>query len=295
MYQVRYFLSVARVGSFTRAAEECGVAQPSLSRAIKQLEVELGGELFRRERPQALLTELGTRMLPILTRCHDSANAARALADAAGSVGVPSVRLALSSTIALESFLPWLGELRRAFRGLVLRLTRDNGRGALETLKTGTVELAVTAVAAHELPATVESWPLFEEGFHLCCRSDKAAPSASLSLADLTGENIVLPFDTEHGDALAAILRTYGVEPERCCLAASSDDMLRLVANAGNSGAIVSKRTVLPEALQAYPIDNLDLRRTVSVHRIAGRPLAPPSAALLRLLRGADWAASDAT
>jgi DNA-binding transcriptional LysR family regulator len=51
MHQVRYFLAVARTLNFTRAAEECNVAQPSLTRAIKLLEGELGGDLFRRERP----------------------------------------------------------------------------------------------------------------------------------------------------------------------------------------------------------------------------------------------------
>ena len=50
MHQVRYFLAVARTLNFTRAAEECNVAQPSLTRAIKLLEGELGGDLFRRER-----------------------------------------------------------------------------------------------------------------------------------------------------------------------------------------------------------------------------------------------------
>src|SRR5262249_59151126 len=62
MHHVRYFLAVARTRHFTRAADECHVTQPSLTRAIKQLEDELGGDLFRAERPQAQLTELGHRM-----------------------------------------------------------------------------------------------------------------------------------------------------------------------------------------------------------------------------------------
>ena len=77
MHQVRYFLAVARTLNFTRGAEECNVAQPSLTRAIRQLEEELGGDLFRRERPHAQLTELGHRMLPLLRQCHESALGAR--------------------------------------------------------------------------------------------------------------------------------------------------------------------------------------------------------------------------
>ena len=80
MHQVRYFLAVARELNFTRAAESCNVAQPSLTRAIKQLEDELGGELFRRERSLSHLTELGQRMLPMLRQCYDSALNAKSLA-----------------------------------------------------------------------------------------------------------------------------------------------------------------------------------------------------------------------
>src|SRR5919201_1623309 len=58
MHQVRYFLATVSELNFTKAAERCNVTQPSLTRAIKQLEDELGGDLFRRERPQAQLTEL---------------------------------------------------------------------------------------------------------------------------------------------------------------------------------------------------------------------------------------------
>jgi DNA-binding transcriptional LysR family regulator len=59
MHQVRYFLAICETLNFTRAAERCHVSQPALTRAIKKLEEELGGPLFRRERNLTHLTELG--------------------------------------------------------------------------------------------------------------------------------------------------------------------------------------------------------------------------------------------
>jgi len=50
LHQIRYFLAVCDTLNFTRAAERCHVSQPSLTRAVKLLEDELGGALFRRER-----------------------------------------------------------------------------------------------------------------------------------------------------------------------------------------------------------------------------------------------------
>ena len=75
MHQVRYFLATVSELNFTKAAEKCNVTQPSLTRAIKQLEDELGGDLFRRERPQAQLTELGQRMHPLLKQCYEMRSA----------------------------------------------------------------------------------------------------------------------------------------------------------------------------------------------------------------------------
>src|SRR6516162_8379877 len=79
MQPVRYFLATASERNFTRAAERCNVTQLSLTRAIRHLEDELGGDLFRCERPQAQLTELGQRMQPLLQQCYDSALGARSL------------------------------------------------------------------------------------------------------------------------------------------------------------------------------------------------------------------------
>jgi DNA-binding transcriptional LysR family regulator len=76
MHQIRYFLAVARTLNFTRAAEECRVSQPALTRAIQQLEDEFCGKLLRREGKLSHLTELGDRMLPLVQQCYESALAA---------------------------------------------------------------------------------------------------------------------------------------------------------------------------------------------------------------------------
>ena len=56
MHHIRYFLALSETLNLTKAAERCNVSQPALSRAIKALETELGGELLRRERTLSNLT-----------------------------------------------------------------------------------------------------------------------------------------------------------------------------------------------------------------------------------------------
>src|SRR6516162_4946581 len=64
MHQIRYFLALCQRVNFTKAAERCNVAQPSLTRAIKLLEEEFGGPLVHRERVNTHLTELGRMVRP---------------------------------------------------------------------------------------------------------------------------------------------------------------------------------------------------------------------------------------
>src|SRR6266571_140554 len=145
MHQVRYFLAAVGELNFTKAAEKCNVSQPSLTRAIKQLEGELGGDLFRRERPQAQLTDLGQRMLPLLKQCYDSAVGARSLASAIKSGEVGTLRLGLSQTINVEVLIPYLRELNRLFNRFELKLLRGTAGEIVELLKRGEAELAIAA------------------------------------------------------------------------------------------------------------------------------------------------------
>lgn len=58
LQQLRYFMALCERGSFTRAADQCAITQPALTRAIKKLEEELGGTLFERDASGAQLTRI---------------------------------------------------------------------------------------------------------------------------------------------------------------------------------------------------------------------------------------------
>ena len=70
LYQIKYFLAVARERNFTKAAQACQVSQPSLTRGIAKLESELGGLVFERKLRGSELTELGRLILPRLKRAY---------------------------------------------------------------------------------------------------------------------------------------------------------------------------------------------------------------------------------
>lgn len=72
IHQVCYFLALCEERSFTRAAKRCGVAQPSLTRAIQQLEREFGGRLFERNKSMVRLTNLGMLVRPDFVRIEQA-------------------------------------------------------------------------------------------------------------------------------------------------------------------------------------------------------------------------------
>jgi DNA-binding transcriptional LysR family regulator len=288
MHQVRYFLAVARALNFTRAAEECNVAQPSLTRAIHQLEEELGGDLFRRERPHAIMTELGERMLPLLRQCYDSAISARTLASSIKSGEVGALRLVLSRSVELALFVPQISELQGHFGNLELKLLRGTGVEVAETLKKGQAELAIAA-AIGDAWDRLDSWPLFTETFTLLVNS--AHPLArrdAVAIEDLREERLLVRTYCEHAAALSGFLRESGIDASHGHEVASERDLIALLeANMGV--AIVPRSAAGSAALMRAPIKGLELNRTVFLYGVAGRQRTAAASAIMKMLRGANW------
>ncbi len=288
MHQVRYFLAVARALNFTRAAEECNVAQPSLTRAIRQLEGELGGDLFRRERPHAQLTELGQRMLPLLKQCYDSAMSARTLASAIKKGEVGSLRLALSTTIDPSLVTPHVVELGKLFDGLELKLLRGTGSEVLEHLKQGNVELAIAAKIEDEWER-LDSWALFTEDFQLFVNSMHALSNRpSVPIDDLKPERLMVRTYCETTPALIELLRVREFDVTRFHEVSADGDLISLL-EAGLGVALVPRSTKSTESLMRLGVEDFEIKRTVHLYGVAGRQRTAVASAMMKMLRAYDW------
>ena len=215
MHQVRYFLAVTRLLNFTRAAEECNVAQPSLTRAIKQLEEELGQELFRRERNLTHLTEFGRRMTPFLQQCYDSALAAKTLASSLKKGAVAPLALAISRSVSLSLIVSHLTELSRAFDGLELRFLRGARDDVADYLKKGEADIAIAGPFGESWDR-LESWPLFTERVHVAVsKTHRFAGRNAIDPTDFVDERLIIRTYCEVTEDFINFLKSQQVDPKR--------------------------------------------------------------------------------
>jgi DNA-binding transcriptional LysR family regulator len=288
MHQVRYFLAVARTLNFTQAAEECHVAQPSLSRAIIKLEEELGGSLFRRERGLTHMTELGRLMLPQLGRCYESAVGAKALAASYRKGTYAPLRFALSQTVSMQLLTPALTELVRVFPGLELKFSRGTAPEVAEQLKTGAAELAIACPLGVEWER-FEGWTLFNDGFSLVVHeSHPLAGERAVRIAQLADVRLLRRTYCEHAAVLHDLLSESGISLRADDAIASDSDLASLLA--ANVGASIMPRSTRPaDTLRFVSVEGLELTRPVVLYAVAGRERSPAANGVLRLLRAADW------
>src|SRR4051794_29534648 len=134
LHQVRYFLALASTLNFTRAAEQCNVTQPALTKGVQKLEQELGGQLIYRERQLTQLTDFGKELLPVFERTMASAEAVRRRAQAFQRKDVAPLRIGLAPSISVSLVLDPIAEVSKFIPGLPLELREATADKLIELL-----------------------------------------------------------------------------------------------------------------------------------------------------------------
>ncbi|ODV00887.1 MAG: LysR family transcriptional regulator [Rubrivivax sp. SCN 70-15] len=192
--QLEYFVHIAELGSFTRAATVLRVAQPALSRQVRSLEVELRQPLFDRNGRGVTLTEAGKRLLAhgrgILQQVE------RARQDLEDQRGAASGHLAIGLPPSVSRTLtgPLVEAFRRRFPKATLTMVEGLSTYALEWLVLGRIDCAVVYNVAPA--AAIELVPVLDEPLFLVSArptSDAQPVGKPVSLAQLAQHELVMP------------------------------------------------------------------------------------------------------
>ncbi|MBN9254000.1 MULTISPECIES: hydrogen peroxide-inducible genes activator [unclassified Mesorhizobium] len=163
--QLRYFEALARHSHFGRAADACAISQPAISVQIKELEEELGTELFERSARQVRLTgfgeEFAERVRDILRSVDELGDLARASRDRLAG----RLRIGVIPTIAPYLLPAIIGNLSRTHDGLDIHVRETLTGKLINELAQGRLDTAIVALPVSE-PSLTEV-ALFTENFVL--------------------------------------------------------------------------------------------------------------------------------
>lgn len=293
MQQIRYFLAAAQELNFTRAAAKCRVSQPSLTRAIGLLESELGGDLFRRERNLTHLTELGRRMLPLLTKAIEGAEQAAQLAKSIGAGKVASLCLALPEGVSLDPFVPHLLQLAKTFPEFDFKIRRGILADLRERLREGDVDLMIGPKPEEDWER-FEYWPLFQRSFRLVFRADHPlAQQETIHAQDLLGAQVLQRPYCGISTEVCARLALSGVNLASALEFARDEDLLTFLG-ASQCIAILPNDPLIGTELTARKLEGAEIGNHLHAITVFGRQRGAALNLFIAQLRAAAWQADAA-
>jgi LysR family hydrogen peroxide-inducible transcriptional activator len=146
LHTLRSFLTVARLGSFSRAAELLALTQPSLSQQIQKLERDLGVSLFDRLGRNLRLTAFGESLLTSAERILRGAKQARTALEALKSEDSGPLRIGMIPTLLPYAMVEPLAAFRHQFPRVEIILVEAMTEELISTLRRGEIDLALLAL-----------------------------------------------------------------------------------------------------------------------------------------------------
>lgn len=282
IHQARYFVALCETLNFTRAAERCNVAQPSLTRAIRLLEEEFGGPLFNRERNNTHLTELGRMMEPHLREVLSQAASAKARAKTFFELRTARLKLALSRGVALRLVGEPIRHFARDYPDTEIVLLEDDATRLRDALRQGEVEVVVLPLR----PADIDDLhyhPLADDQMQVLVRPDhRFAERETVAVTDLVGEMVIAREGCLFVEAIERDLmaRDSHLRPR---VVAANSEWLPVLVEDGLGIAVTGANYGVPAGLVGRPVLGLRSERDVSLATKRGRLYSPPVKAFVEI------------
>lgn len=286
--QLRYFVRVAEMGSFSKAAIELDVAQPALSRQVRLLETDLRVTLLQRTGRGVLLTEAGKRLfdhavsiLQLVAHAREDISASRDEATGRIVIGLPPSMGRMLTLPLVDAFKQHLPKARLAIvEGLSAHI--------VEWISTGRVDLGL--VHNPDANPAIETIHVLDEP--LCLISAAKGPARKtgpLPFAELAKLPLVLP---EPSHAIRKLLETQaalaGLKLNIAYEVSSVSAILELVRS-GHGHAVLAPSAIAASgqaaAFRMRPLAEAVLTSTLCMAVSAHKPATPLLKQAMRMLR----------
>ena len=287
-HQLHIFHTVARLGSFSKAAAELSISQPAVSIQVRELEKSMGSALLHRMRRGLHLTDTGQAVFGYTQRIFSLAE------EMQGAVqdiqGLKSGRLTIgSSTTPGEYILPWvIGQFRQRYPGVDVSLSISNTQAVVERIHNRELDLGMAGAPVSLQGLT--SFPYVYDDIVMVASPDHPlAAKRKVAVEDLEGEHFIL---MEPGSATRktaeGCLGERGVSVKVIMELGSNEADKRAVA-AGLGIGMVSKFGVIPDTtagfIKVLPVAGWKCQRPLTVFYRDDKHLPSAHREFLRFLR----------
>lgn len=142
----RIFYEVASCGNITHASQKLNISQPAISKSIKNLETQLGGDLFVRTQKGVVLTEEGKSFYKHISNAIENISNAENEFTNLISLNKGSIRIGVSTTITEKFLLPYLKKFHELYPNITIHMYTDISNELLDKLKNGLIDLAIVHI-----------------------------------------------------------------------------------------------------------------------------------------------------
>ena len=282
---LKYIVAVAETANFTRAAERLFLAQPSLSKQIKDLEDEIGFPIFVRNREGVRITTAGQMIVAYAQEALAARKEIVTMARAVHKGEVAPLRLGFSPFVNPGILEFVRGAYACLFPDCPIHLSGGNPLQMLQRLQQENLDSALLP-----MPIDGQNWIVHQvarDPLVVCMRTDdELARGAEVSASQLSTRLKIFRDPEIHPtahDKLVEMLVEVGIEPEAACLAATPADIQWMV-RAGYGVALIDQKATLDPGVTTRPIAGVQWTAdTAFVHHRNANHLALPF--LIRFLQ----------
>lgn len=288
MSQIRYVLAAAKTLNFTKAAGNCNVSQPALTKAVKTLEGELGAPLFFREGKRVLLSDFGHSMLPHLQHIMDEAEITQSLAQNYRLLDKVPIRLGVMSTVGHMRLARFLAQFEESHGGVELSVSEDSVAELKTKLGEGDLDAALLN-PKDGLGDGFRTHDLYTERYVVIFPPDhRLGKLNAVRLRDLSGEPYVDRLACEMREMVMGVCQDLDVELY-ARFRSEREDWVQAMVLAKIGFAFMPEYSVTLPGLLQRPLVEPTVERSISLVTVPGRPFTPAVSAFVRAVHSFAW------